>query len=211
MIYENDKIMIRPFTKDDISDKYRSWFFDSETTKYNSHGLFPYTKEQAEAFVKDLEGSTIKIVWAIIQKTEFEKIKNRPFPFSESEIKERRDGGIHVGNISLQSINLHNRSAELAIVIGEADARGKGYGLQVCQLVLNHGFNKIGLNRIWTGTAATNIAMQKVCEKLGMQQEGVFREGMFLNGEYVDVYAYGILKGEYLYGKELNKEDGQFL
>lgn len=194
MIYENDKIMIRPFTKKDASDRYRSWFYDPETTKYNSHGLFPYTHEQAKAFIKDIKGSTTKIVWAIIQKTEFEKIKNRPFALSESEIKERRDVGVHVGNISLQSINLHNRSAELAIVIGEASARGKGYGLQACQLVLNHGFNKIGLNRIWTGTAATNIPMQKICEKLSMKQEGVFREGMFLNGEYVDVYAYGILK-----------------
>lgn len=176
MIYENKNIVIRPFTKEDISDKYRKWFYDPETTKHNSHGLFPYTKEQAEAFVKDIEGSITKIIWALCLNDIYKR---------------------HVGNISLQSINLHNRSAELAIVIGEADARGKGYGFQACQFVLNHGFYKIGLNRIWTGTAATNISMQKVCKKLSMKQEGIFKEGMFLNGEYIDVYAYGILKKEW--------------
>lgn len=176
MIYKNKKILIRPFTKDDISMRYRSWFNDSETTKHNSHGLFPYTKEQAEIFIKDLAGSTTRIVWAIIRNDSYME---------------------HIGNISLQSINQYNRSAELAIVIGEASARGKGYGLQACQFVLEHGFNKIGLNRIWTGTAATNIAMQKVCVRLGMIQEGIFREGIFLAGKYIDVFTYGILKNEW--------------
>lgn len=174
MIYENENIIIRPFTKEDITARYRSWFNDPETTKYNSHGLFPYTPEQAEAFIKDLEGSTTRIIWAIIN----------------------RKTGAHIGNISLQSINLHNRSAELAIVIGEAEGRGKGYGFQACELAIHHGFDKLGLNRIWTGTAITNIPMRRVCEKLGMQPEGCFREGMFLRGEYIDVIAYGLLREE---------------
>ena len=178
MIYKNNLIKIVQFERNKyLTEKYRSWFNDPETTRYNSWGLFPYTKGQMEDFISIIEkGSTTKIVWAICLNDAHEK---------------------HIGNVSLQGINLHNHSAELAIVIGEATARGKGFGLQACQLVLNHGFNKIGLNRIWTGTAATNIPMQKVCEKLGMRQEGIFREGIFLNGEYVDVYAYGILKKEW--------------
>jgi len=176
MIYKNNLIRIIPFERNKhLTEKYRSWFNDPVTTRYNSWGLFPYTKGQMEDFISTIEkGSTDKIVWAICL-----------------------NDGTHIGNISLQSINLHNRSAELAIVIGEAEARSKGVGSQVCAWVLEHGFKKIGLNRIWTGTAASNTPMRKTCEKLGMIQEGIFREGMFLNGEYIDVCAYGILEKEW--------------
>ena len=68
---------------------------------------------------------------------------------------------------------------------------------QCSRILLYHGFSKINLNRIWTGTSSNNIGMQKVCEKIGMQKEGVSRQGMYLLGNYVDVYHYGILANEF--------------
>ena len=173
MIYSNDRLRIVPFEAlNHATDKYRSWFNNSEVTKYNSHGLFPYSQTKMKKFLRAIEESTDVIIWAveILVETKW----------------------IHIGNCSLQNINTHNRSAELAVVMGEC--RANGYGMRVCKWMLEHAFLKLGLNRVWTGTAETNTGMNKICIRLGMVQEGVFEDGMWLNGEFVDVNAYGITR-----------------
>jgi RimJ/RimL family protein N-acetyltransferase len=177
MIYETDRIKIVPFSKEYANDNYMSWFMNKDITKFNSHGLGPMTIKQRDLFLETLyDGS--KIVWAII-------------------IKEYEDKLIHIGNISLQSINQIYQTAEFAILIGEKKYWGKGIGKEAGQLIINHGFNRLNMNRIWTGTAETNMGMRRLARALGMTREGVFRDGMYLNGEYTDIYTYAILKEEW--------------
>jgi RimJ/RimL family protein N-acetyltransferase len=178
IIYSTDRLYVRSFVKADIEGNYKNWWDDFEITKYNSHGLFPYTETQMNQFLDGLESSE-NIIWAVVVKP--------------SETKEE----IHIGNISLQNINWINRSAEFAVIIGEREFWGKGYTTEAAYLLFWHGFNRLNLNRIYTGTASTNIGMQKVAEKLGMKKEGEFREGMFLNGAYTNIIEYGILKTEF--------------
>jgi [ribosomal protein S5]-alanine N-acetyltransferase len=181
VMYRTDRLYVRPFTKEDMTDTYFSAFYDQEVTKYNSHGLFPYTEKQKGAFLAQLEAAD-NIIWAILKENASQY----------SGISET-----HIGNISLQNINWINRSAEFAVVIWNKNYWGKGYCTEAARLLFAHGFNKLNLHRIWTGTAATNIGMQKVAEKLGMKKEGVFRNAAFLNGQYVDVLEYGILRLEW--------------
>ena len=134
MEYHSEKVKIRPFTKEDVTPRYRSWFNDSETTRHNTHGLFPYTPEQSQAFIAALEGDRSRIIWAIELKTDITDKYSTDF-IPGTTAARRVYEWQHVGNVSLQSINLLNRSAELAIVIGEAKARCKGIGLQVCPIL----------------------------------------------------------------------------
>lgn len=180
------KLILAPFNKTFITPKYQGWFDDPVATRYNSHGVFPHSKEGTEQFLQDIESEKI-LVWAIIIDAP------RGVDASGTEPHTNK---IHMGNISLQSINWVNRSAELTILIGEKEYWGKGIGKAVCGIVLDHAFNLMNLSRIWTGTAVTNFAMQKICVSLDMKQEGRFRQGVYLNGRYEDVYCYGILKDE---------------
>lgn len=186
-LYENDDIYVRPFTKDDMKEPYINWFYDSEVTRFNSHGLFPYTDKQKSDFVKSLNTD---IVWAIMAKTKVTATVNGKFvgegPFY-----------IHIGNICLQSINWIHRSAEFAVVIGNKDYWKKGICTVAACWLFEHGFNKLGLHRIFTGTASVNLGMQKVIKKLRMKHEGTFREATYLNGQHVNVLVYGILKTEF--------------
>lgn len=205
MIYANDKLRIVPFERaKHLSEEYRSWFHDKDVTRYNSHGLFAYTPAQMKAFVADIEqGSTSRIVWAIeVALTDDErKIGKGNFMPLPSEAYDRiRYGWRHIGNVSLQSINWINRSCELAIVLGRE--RGKGYGHQACEWAVRHAFMKLGISRVWTGTAATNTGMRRVCEKLDMKEEGVFREAMFLGGRSEDVIVFGIIARDYNFSTE---------
>ncbi len=173
MIYSKNKVTIRPLERKDLTGNYLKWMDDPIVTKYNSHGLFPQSEKELEEFMDSLD-SKDKIVWAII----FNNI-------------------YHVGNVSIQSINWINKSAELAIVIGEHNYHGKGVGLIACQLTINHAFQKLNIHRIYSGTAAPNIGMQNVALKLGMIKEGAFRDATFINGEYCDIFLYSILKNEW--------------
>jgi RimJ/RimL family protein N-acetyltransferase len=181
-MYETDRILLRPFSKEDVTDAYKSWFHDQEVCKYNSHGLFPYTDAQMQSFLARLD-SPDNLVLAIVAKNDA-----YAFPLIMP---------LHIGNIALQNINWINRSAELAVVIGDKDYWKKGYCTEAASILFDHGFNKLNLHRIWTGTAKTNGGMIKVAMKLGMKVEGIFRDAMYLEGEYVDVISIGILKDKW--------------
>lgn len=102
-----------------------------------------------------------------------------------------------VGVVSLQKIDWVNRSAELAILIGDTTCHGKGVGKHAALSVCRHGFNALNLHRIYCGTHQDNIGMQKVAEAVGMTFEGKSRQAMYKNGQYADVWHYGILKAEF--------------
>jgi len=193
-LYENDDIYVRPFTKNDMTELYFSWFYDQEITRFNSHGLFPYSDKQKADFIKSLDTN---IVWAIMAKNKKDAIdainEGNPGEFVHSTYY----NDIHIGNISLQSSNWINRSAEFAVIIGNKDYWGKGICTTTGKWLFDHGFNKLNLNRIWSGTASVNTGMIKVFKKLGMKEEGRFREGIYLAGDYCDVVCYGKLKNEH--------------
>lgn len=174
MIYKTKQITIRPLTADDLTGDYLNWMNDPEVCRFTSHGRFPQSKQEIEAFARSLD-SRDNIVWAIITKSQ----------------------NIHIGNVALQQIDLINRSAEIAIVIGNKSHWGKGIATEAYKLVINHAFNTLGLLRVWTGMAKTNNGMRTVARKLGMQQEGTFKNAVFLEGRYVNVVNYAILKEEW--------------
>ena len=199
MIYKTDRIILEPLTREHLqTEQYRQWMNSPEVTRYNSHGLFPKTKADMDAFIESFESGR-DLVWAIYTIGYVEHIKSKDGPI-ESRIISNSD---YIGNISLQRINWIHRSAELAILIGNTGYWGKGIATEACLLALAHGFNRLNMHRIWTGTAATNLGMQRVAAKIGMTYEGAFREGMFLNGVYVNVKCYAILDYEWKRGNTM--------
>ncbi len=168
-------IDLRPLRPEDLEGGYKDWFNDESVCEFNSHHRFPKVKDNLSDYYNSLTGNTSILVLAIVdQKT-----------------------GRHVGNVSLQSIDYIDRSAELAIIIGEKDFWGKGIGEVVCRLMVKHGFEELNLNRIYLGTAENNVSMRRVAEKLGFKEEGTARQAIFKSGVYHNVVNYGLLRTEY--------------
>lgn len=101
-----------------------------------------------------------------------------------------------VGRVSLEYINYINRTAELKVFMKPAN-QGKGIGLEACKLVVEHGFNQLGLNRIYAGTLDSNEGFKKIAEKLGMKEEGRRLKAVWKNGKFVDVIEYGLLRSDF--------------
>jgi [ribosomal protein S5]-alanine N-acetyltransferase len=172
-----DELYLRPLLPEDADGPYLSWFNDEVICQGNSHHVFPYTYQAAQAYINQAQAFEFQLVLAVILK----------------------DGHRHIGNAALLQIDLISRSSEFAIVIGEMDCWGKGYSKQVTRLIFDHAFFTLNLNRLYCGTFETNIAMQRLAKYLGMEEEGRRRNAAFKNNEYLDIIEYGLLREEYIY------------
>jgi ribosomal-protein-alanine N-acetyltransferase len=169
---EGTTIFLRPLDKADVEGNYSKWMNDKYITQFNSHGIFPATKESLLNYISSLNDSAKSMVLAIVTK----------------------DKQFHIGNISLQEINWVNRSAELAFLLGEKEFWGKGIMYEAGMLIISHAFNALNLHRIYCGTSIENIGMRKLATKLGMQEEGIRKQAIYKNGRYLDIIEYGMVR-----------------
>lgn len=171
-----EKIYLRAILESDLNENYQQWFNDEDVCRFNSHHRFPYHGQNMREYYENTIKSRSNLVLAIIDKLTDQ----------------------HIGNIALQDIDSINRSAELAIIIGDKNFWDKGVGKEACQLVLDHGFNNLNLYRMQCGTSDENVGMQHLAETLGFKREGIARSALFKNGSYRDVINYGLIKNEYV-------------
>ena len=95
--------------------------------------------------------------------------------------------GRFIGKCGFTRVNWKNRVAELAILIGEKDFRGKGYGADAIRTLCRFGFQEMNLHKIKAAVFDFNQAALRCYEKCGFVREGVLRKEMFRDGAYHDV------------------------
>jgi RimJ/RimL family protein N-acetyltransferase len=74
----------------------------------------------------------------------------------------------------------------------------KGYATEIARTLLEFGFRKLNLHRIYATCDPQNIGSKRVLEKMGMSQEGHFRESILIRGEWRDLLLYAILNHEWI-------------
>jgi len=171
MNLESKRVYLRPLRESDAEGNYPHWLNDKEVCQYNSHGEILYTSDQAKEYIKHVNNDLTYQVFAIIDKATKK----------------------HIGNISLQKIDMKNKNAEFAILLGEKEFWHKGYAYEASTLILKHGFTTLTLHRIYCGTSILNKPMQNLALKLGFIQEGVLQEAILKNQIFFDVIIYGII------------------
>lgn len=103
-----------------------------------------------------------------------------------------------VGTIGLSNIDIVNSKAEYGIIIGEDEFRGRGIAKAASMLILEHGFNILGLNKIYLKVLINNKDAIGLYKKLGFTQEGLLRQDIYKNGTFKDVVIMSLLKSDFL-------------
>lgn len=171
-------VVLREFTKENLNDaRYFSWLRDLEvvTQIYHRDYLLNLNFSAVEEYVNALLKSGTDCFFAVYDR------KTNNF----------------IGTQKIGHINWHSRVADMGIIIGDKDFRGKGYSKDILNCALKYAFGPLSLRRLTGGTSGTNVAMQKCFESLGFVKEGVLRSQLLINGEYADHVLYGINKEEF--------------
>jgi diamine N-acetyltransferase len=169
---EGDKIALGPIRRD-LLPLYQAWINDLSVARFLASRPMSLDEEITwyDGVVKNAR---------MVYFTIYERPSYRP-----------------IGGVDLHGIDVRNRSAELGIMIGERDARGRSLGTEAVRLVCDYGFNVMELNSIWLLTFGWNVAGQKAYVKAGFREFGRRRQARFFDGRYWDDIYYDVLREEF--------------
>ena len=86
---------------------------------------------------------------------------------------------------------------ELAVLVGEPSAWGKGVAREAERQACIHAFNALGAHRVHAEIPATNEAAQKVVTFLGFRQEGLLKQAIVRGDERIDNQIWGLLPEDF--------------
>ncbi len=99
-----------------------------------------------------------------------------------------------LGLISLMDINYINRSAELHIMIGDRENRGRGIGIFAVRAMVDHAFDNLNLRRIERDVLENNLPVIRLYEKTGFVREGIKRQSDNKNGAYISMIMMALIR-----------------
>lgn len=102
--------------------------------------------------------------------------------------------GRFIGKCGFTKVNWKNRVGELAILIGEKQFQGKGYGTDAVSTLCKFGFEELNLHKIKAVVFDFNLPALGCYERCGFLREGLLKQEMYREGAYHDVVVLGLLK-----------------
>jgi len=102
-----------------------------------------------------------------------------------------------IGIARLMKVNLISRSALAGVFIGVKNLRGKGFGVDATNLLLDFGFNALNLRNIMAEVFSFNTASLKTCKKCGFKEIGRRRNAIRVGGQEFDDVFLDILDTEF--------------
>jgi RimJ/RimL family protein N-acetyltransferase len=102
-----------------------------------------------------------------------------------------------VGATGLVGIHWVHRHADFSLYIGPGDAYvDDRYAPDAARVLLRHGFDQVGLHRVWVEVYEFDEAKQRMVDALGFKLEGRSREHNFSDGGWHDSLFYGLLASD---------------
>jgi ribosomal-protein-alanine N-acetyltransferase len=107
----------------------------------------------------------------------------------------RRQGqGTLIGYAILRNISAVHRSAELGVRIGDDSDRGRGFGKQAAEVVVQFCWQALNLHRVQVSVFADNERALRLYSALGFRRDGNLRRAQYIDGEWKNVVIMGLLK-----------------
>jgi ribosomal-protein-alanine N-acetyltransferase len=169
-----DRLVLRPYSLGDAPDLVRLAGARevAATTLRIPH---PYTEQDAREFLSARHADS------------------EAGPETRFAITLRSDSEL-CGGIGLRLDPAH-QNAELGYWLG-VPFWGQGYATEAGRAVVDHGFDRLGLHRIYASHFAHNLASGKVLRKIGMKHEGCLRGHIRKWSDFHDLEFYGMLRSD---------------
>ena len=175
-IAQTVRLELREFQKTDLMQvhKYAS---DPQVVRFMSWG--PNTKEETSKFIQ--------------RSISHQKEKPR---VNYSLAIVLRDKNELIGACGIYESNVENLEGWIGYCLNR-QFWGQGYATETAQALLDFGFAKLKLHRIFATCDPANTASAHVMQKIGMQYEGHLRENLNWKGSWRDSLLYAIIDREW--------------
>jgi RimJ/RimL family protein N-acetyltransferase len=159
-MYDGQRVSLQPFTPDQ-SRQYLEWVNDSAVAMAVTRAL-PVSPLEHQRWYESAVTRSDAVFFSVVTR----------------ETQE------YVGNVWLWGVHSVHRSAELRILLGSPTARGRGYGSESCELLLDFAFRHLNLNKVYLYVLESNVAARRTFEKAGFRQEGLLTGEFYVDGRY---------------------------
>ena len=173
---ETDRLILRPFVKEDREPMYRNWQNDPEVTKYlrwSAHEDPFVTQTVLGSWLSQYQDPRF-YQWAIVEKSIGEPI----------------------GSISVVDMNERTDTVHIGYCIGRRWWH-RGFTSEAMGALIPFFFRQVKANRIESQHDPNNPNSGAVMRKCGMHYEGTLRQADWSNQGIVDAAMYSILAREY--------------
>lgn len=99
-----------------------------------------------------------------------------------------------LGLIDLYDFNPKHGRVGVGILIAKASNRGKGYGSEALQLVIQYGFTYLHVHQIYANIAAKNTRSLMLFEANGFERAGIKRDWNRVKDGFQDEILYQLIK-----------------
>ncbi|MDQ3004105.1 MAG: GNAT family N-acetyltransferase [Chloroflexota bacterium] len=176
MKLETERLILRDFVKDD-------W---QEVMAYQSDPLYlrynDWTERTPEA-VQEFVG------WFLDQQQQNPRIKFQLAVVLKSNNQ-------LIGNCGVRMNDVDAHEADIGYELNPKQWN-HGYATEAASAIIDFGFSRFGVHRIWASCVAENVGSAHVLEKLGMQLEGRLREHKYFKGRWWDTLMYAVIVDEW--------------
>jgi len=173
------KLRLREIREEDIK---KFWLWKNDPKNYEFfYELSPITLEQHKGWISKVSSDPSEVMFAI----------------------ENIEKELCVGTVGFQHWDKRNRKAEWGrLLVGDRDNAPKGSGREIEALMLEYGFEHMGLNKLFCEVLSSNGRVVNLHKKFGFKEEGLYKNHVLKNGEFVDVVYLALHQEDYFKNKE---------
>jgi [ribosomal protein S5]-alanine N-acetyltransferase len=167
-----ERVKLDTFMPHEVDSQYIGWLNDPEVMRFTEVVPGTYDHPLAERYVTQNLSSSDTLLMKIYAP-------------------EGQDGTlVAIGTLRMSGIGGRHRRAEIALILGERRAHGKGYGTQVIAAATDAAFKRFNLHKVSAGIYGPNLASCRAFEKAGFEKEAVLREHAIYDEKFVDVIRF---------------------
>lgn len=172
---QNDGVFLRELRESDL-EKINMWRNDFDLKKLTLGIRFPITM-------------ALDIKWF---QTVSSDTQNKAVYFAIETIEDK-----FVGLIQLMSIDWINRTADVGIIIGDKNSRGKKIGYKSLKLLLNYAFNVLNLYKVSSHISELNDISISLFKSCGFIEEGKLKEQICYGDQRSDLIIMSINQNDF--------------
>ena len=176
MRLETERLILRDFVEEDWQ---RAYEYESDPRYLRYYEWTERTLESVKEFIG----------WFLAHQTQ-----NPRFKFQLAIVP--KSDNLLIGSCGVRMDHVGAVEASIGYEL-DPNYWNRGYATEAAHAMMDFGFQRFGVHRIWATCIADNLASAHVLEKLGMQREGRLREKEYFKGRWWDTLIYGILVHEW--------------